>query len=119
MSRIGNNSSVLESFNAEIVNCVRNKGGQRITDLIQLDFDSLPPNRQKPYAELNQELNQKFPPGNDAGFVSKYKQFFSQDEFGIFSISFSECIIQYFRYLRDFSTADNQTKAIKIRQLTR
>jgi hypothetical protein len=43
----------------------------------------------------------------------------SQEEFGVFSNSFSECVIQYFRYLRDFSRADNQTKATKIRQLTR
>lgn len=119
MPPFGASASVLDSFLTDIIASIRSKNGQRITDLIQLDFDSLPPARQKPYSDLNQELNQKYPPGNDGDLVARCKQPLSQDEFGIFSNSFSECIIQYFRYLRDFSTADNQTKATKIRQLTR
>ena len=112
-------AGVLDSFLTEIVDSIRSKNGQRITDLIQLDFDSLTPERQTPYSNLNRELNSNFPLGSDGDLVSRCKRALSQDEFGIFSNSFSECIIQYFRYLRDFSTADNQTKATKIRQLTR
>ncbi|KAJ9610757.1 hypothetical protein H2200_005534 [Cladophialophora chaetospira] len=114
----GTNVSGLESFLNEIVDSIRSKNGTRITDLFQLDFDSLTPARRKPYGDLNQELNQNYPPGNDGGLTTRCKQPFSQDEFGIFSNSFSECVIQYFRYLRDFATADNQSKATKIRQLT-
>ncbi|KIW66097.1 hypothetical protein PV04_08301 [Phialophora macrospora] len=118
MPPFGTNASVLDSFLTEIVDSVRNKTAQRITDLIQLDFDALSPDRRKPYSDLNQELNQKYPPGGDGGLVARCKQSLSQEEFGVFSNSFTECIIQYFRYLRDFSRADNQTKATKIRQLT-
>lgn len=119
MPSLGATSRALDSFLAEIVSSVRNKNGERITELIQLDFDSLTPDRQKPYADLNQELNSNFPPTNDGGLVARCKNALPQDEFGTFSTTFSESIIQYFRYLRDFTTADNQAKASKIRQLTR
>ncbi|KAJ4522111.1 hypothetical protein HRR81_001543 [Exophiala dermatitidis] len=115
----GGNTSALDSFLAEIINSVRNKNGARITELIQLDFDSLAPERQKAYGDLNQQLNRQFPPTNDGELVARCKNALPQDEFGTFSTTFSESIIQYFRYLRDFTTADNQAKASKIRQLTR
>ncbi|EXJ88017.1 hypothetical protein A1O1_04944 [Capronia coronata CBS 617.96] len=118
MPPVGSNSSALDSFLTEIIASVRGKNGGRITELIQLDFDSLTPDRQKPYADLNQELNRNFPPANDGGLVSRCRNALPQDEFGTFSTTFSESIIQYFRYLRDFTTADNQSKASKIRQLT-
>ncbi|OQU99458.1 hypothetical protein CLAIMM_05089 [Cladophialophora immunda] len=118
MAAFGARVSLLNSFLTEIVDSIRTKNGQRITDLIQLDFDSLSPERQKPYADLNQELNRAHPPERDGELVARCKQTVSQDEFGAFSTSFSECIIQYFRYLRDFTSADNQAKATKIRQLT-
>ncbi|KIX99710.1 uncharacterized protein Z520_04346 [Fonsecaea multimorphosa CBS 102226] len=118
MAAFGAQVSLLNSFLTEIVDSIRSKNGQRITDLIQLDFDSLSPERQKPYSELNQELNRAHPPERDGDLVARCKQTVSPDEFGSFSTSFSECIIQYFRYLRDFTSADNQAKATKIRQLT-
>ncbi len=119
MAPSGTSASGLDAFLTEIVESIRKKNGSRITDLFQLDFDSLTPARRKPYEDLNQELNQKYAPGNDGGLTNRVKRPFSQDEFGIFSNSFSECVLSYFRYLRDFSTADNQAKATKIRQLTR
>ncbi|EXJ86803.1 hypothetical protein A1O3_03757 [Capronia epimyces CBS 606.96] len=118
MPPLRSNTSALDSFLAEIIASVRNKNGERITDLIQLDFDSLSPDRQKPYADLNQELNRNFPAANDAGLIAQCKKALPHEEFGTFSTTFSESIIQYFRYLRDFTTADNQAKASKIRQLT-
>ncbi|KIW80692.1 hypothetical protein Z517_07308 [Fonsecaea pedrosoi CBS 271.37] len=118
MAAFGAHVSLLSSFLTDIVDSIRTKNGQRITDLIQLDFDSLSPERQKPYSDLNQELNRVHPPERDGELVARCKQTVSQDEFGSFSTSFSECIIQYFRYLRDFTSADNQAKATKIRQLT-
>lgn len=114
-----NSTPVLDSFLTEIVSCIRSKNGQRITELIHLDFDSLPPERQKPYADLNGELNGSYPPANDGDLAARCKRDLSQDDFGTFSTPFSESIIQYFRYLRDFTTADNLAKASKIRQLTR
>ena len=111
--------SMLDSFLNEILNSLRAKDGHRITDLIQLDFESMDPSRQKPYADLNAELNQRFRQGNDAGLSKHCKDALPQDELGSFHSSFSESIIQYFRYLRDFATADNQSKAYEIRQLTR
>jgi hypothetical protein len=119
MAPFGMPTPVLNSFLTTIVGSVRARDGQRVTDLIQLDFESLAPAQQKPYADLNQELNQTFPPPRDEGLVEKCKSSISSDEFGSFSNSFSECVIQYFRYLRDFATIDNQTKATKIRRLTR
>ncbi|KIX03432.1 uncharacterized protein Z518_06984 [Rhinocladiella mackenziei CBS 650.93] len=118
MPPFGTSTSVLDSFLTEIVDSIQTKNGQRITELIQLDFESLSPARQKPYADLNRELNDNYPPGSDGELVSRCKKDLSQDEFGTFSSPFSESIIQYFRYLRDFTTADNQAKASKIRQLT-
>jgi hypothetical protein len=119
MPYFAQNNSVLESFLTEILASLRSKNGHRITELIQLDFDSLPPSRQKPYADLNQELNTNYPPSNDGGLVVRCKNALSQDEFGTFSTAFSDSIVHYFRYLRDYSTADNPAKASKIRQLTR
>jgi hypothetical protein len=120
MARFGANKSILDSFLTEIVSSIRSKNGQRIAELIQLDFDSLPPERQKPYAELNAELNTQYPASsNDSDLVTRCKSVLSQDEFGSFSSPFSDSIVHYFRYLRDFTTADNRAKALKIRQLTR
>jgi hypothetical protein len=110
---------VLDSFLSVIIDSIRSKNGRRIAELIQLDFESLSPDRQKPYADLNGELNRHFRSGNDEDLVTRCKRDVSQDEFGSFSTPFSDSIVQYFRYLRDFTTADNQAKAIKIRQLTR
>lgn len=120
MPPFGANKSILDSFLTEIVSSIRSKNGQRIAELIQLDFDSLPPGRQKPYAELNAELNAQYPASsNDSQLVTRCKAVLSQDEFGSFSPPFSDSIVHYFRYLRDFTTADNRAKASKIRQLTR
>ncbi|KAK4943553.1 hypothetical protein LTR10_016847 [Elasticomyces elasticus] len=118
MPAFGATTPVLDSFLLVILDSIRSKNGQRITELIQLDFDSLPPDRQKPYADLNSELSRTYPAGNDADLVTRCQRDLSWDEFGTFSISFAESIVQYFRYLRDFTTADNQAKASKIRQLT-
>lgn len=119
MPAFGPRATGLDSFLTEIVTCVQRKNGGGITDLIQLDFDSLPPDRQKPYADLNQELNRIYPSSNDEGLVTRCKAVVSPDEFGTFSTPFSDAIIHYFRYLRDFTTADDRQKAGKIRQLTR
>lgn len=120
MAPFGANKSILDSFLTDIVSSIRSKNGQRIAELIQVDFDSLPPERQKPYAELNAELNTQYPASsNDSQLVTRCKNVLSQDEFGSFSSPFSDSIVHYFRYLRDFTTADNRAKALKIRQLTR
>jgi hypothetical protein len=111
--------SMLNSFLTEIVNSLRAKDGHRITDLIQLDFENIEPSRQKPYADLNTELNAKYRRGSDSGLSKQCKDALAQDEFGSFHSAFTDSLIQYFRYLRDFTTADNQSKAFEIRQLTR
>jgi hypothetical protein len=115
----GSASSGLNSFISEITNSVRNKNGQVITNLIQIDLDSLPPQRQQSYLSIHNELKRDFPASNDQGLVTKCKEAVSQDEFSFFSHSFSECLVQYFRYLRDFPSLDNLKKATQIRQLTR
>ncbi|ETN41401.1 uncharacterized protein HMPREF1541_03336 [Cyphellophora europaea CBS 101466] len=108
----------LQSFLEEIHNSLHDKNGQRIADLIHLDVESLPPQRQQPYVQLNAELNSQWPASSDAQLLQRCKQEFSQEEFGTFSSSFSDSIARYFRYLRDILTADNLTKALEIRQLT-
>lgn len=112
-------ASMFVAFLNEILSSIRAKDGHRITDLIQLDFENLDASRQKPYAALNAELNAKFPAGNDVGLVERCKQSLPQSELGGFHSAFSESLIQYFRYLRDFATANNQSKAQEIRHLTR
>ncbi|KIW46929.1 uncharacterized protein PV06_02549 [Exophiala oligosperma] len=118
MPAFGANTPVLDSFLTVIIDSIRSKNGQRITELIQLDIGSLPPERQKPYADLNSELNRNYPPEKDGELSARCHRDLSQDEFGLFSITFSDSIVHYFRYLRDFTTADNHAKASKIRQLT-
>ncbi|KAK5464740.1 hypothetical protein LTS15_001302 [Exophiala xenobiotica] len=118
MPAFGVKTPVLDSFLTVIIDSIRSKNGQRITELIQLDFDSLPPERRTSYADLNAELNRTYPPEKDGELSARCQRDLSHDEFGLFSITFSDSIVQYFRYLRDFTTADNQAKASKIRQLT-
>lgn len=111
--------SMLDAFLNEIITSIKAKDGHRITDLIQLDFENLDPSRQKPYADLNSELNNRFPRANDGGLSTRCKELLPQNILGSFHSSFTESLIQYFRYLRDFATIDNLTKALEIRRLTR
>jgi len=110
--------SLLNDFLKNVVDSIRSKNGQRVTQLIQLDFEGMNLEQQKPYSNLNAQLNAQFPRDNDAGLVDHCKQAISSEEFGSFSSSFSDSIIHYFRYVRDFTTADNQQKAFEIRHLT-
>lgn len=111
--------SLLASFLNEISTSLRTKSGTRIAELIHLDVQSLPSQKQQLYVQLNQELNDQFPAGNDSSLLDRCKQALGQDEFGSFSTAFSECIARYFRYLRDITRVDNLTKATEIRGLTR
>jgi nuclear mRNA export protein PCID2/THP1 len=108
----------LEGFLTEINAALRDKNGERIADLIHLDVESLPPDRQQPYVSLNAELTKQWPASNNAMLLQRCRSEFTPEEFGTFSASFSDSIARYFRYLRDILTADNLTKALEIRQLT-
>lgn len=112
-------ASKLNEFLTHILKCLRQKDGQQLTTTIVLDFTSLPPESQQPYSILHDELNSHFPRGGDEALATKVRQTISSDEFGGFHSSFTESIIQYFRYLRDFSATDDLEKAKSIRQLTR
>jgi hypothetical protein len=115
--------SVLDQFLSEITQSLRSKNGQRIAELIHLDVERLPQERQQPYVQLNQQLKQQYPGGHDGRLenrlLERCRSAVPQDEFDSFSTSFSESIARYFRYLRDVDTADNLSKAGDIRQLTR
>jgi hypothetical protein len=111
--------SLLDQFLSEIAQCLQSKNGPRIAELIHLDVERLPPDRQKPYVQLNQQLNSQYPRGDDGGLLDRCRRAVPQDEFGSFSTSFSESIARYFRYLRDVNSADNLSKALEIRALTR
>lgn len=115
--------SVLDQFLSEITQSLRNKNGTRIAELIHLDVESLPPDRQQPYVQLNQQLKAQYPSGQggrlDGRLLERCKAAVPETEFGSFSTSFSESIARYFRYLRGVDTADNLSKALEIRQLTR
>ena len=110
---------MLDQFLTEITQSLRSRNGSRIAELIHLDVESLPPDRQQPYVQLNQQLKSQYPRGRDGGILERCRAAVPQDEFGSFSTSFSESIARYFRYLRDVDTADNLSKALEIRQLTR
>ena len=111
--------SVLDQFLSGITQSLRGRNGSRIAELIHLDVESLPPDRQQPYIQLNQQLQSQFPTGQDGRLVERCRTAVPQEEFGSFSTSFSESIFRYFRYLRGVDTADNLSKALEIRQLTR
>ena len=109
----------LQSFLNEITVSLRQKNGQRIADLVQLDVEGLPPQRQQPYVQLNAELNSQYPASSDAILLQRCRAAITPEEFGTFSTLFCESVSRYFRYLRDILTVDNLTKALEIRQLTR
>ena len=111
--------SVLDQFLSGITQSLRGRNGSRIAELIHLDVESLPPDRQQPYVQLNQQLKSQFPVSHDGRLLERCRTAVPQDEFGSFSTSFSESIARYFRYLRSVDTADNLSKALEIRQLTR
>ncbi len=111
--------SVLDQFLSGITQSLRGRSGSRIAELIHLDVESLPPDRQEPYVQLNQQLKSQYPPGQDGHLLDRCRAAVPQEDFGGFSTSFSESIARYFRYLRGVDTADNLSKALEIRQLTR
>jgi nuclear mRNA export protein PCID2/THP1 len=108
----------LQSFLDDIVTSLRNKNGQRITDLIHLDVESLPPQKAAPYVQLNSELNSQYPRSREGELLQRCRAAVTPEEFGTFSTPFCESIRRYFSYLRDVQTADNLAKALEIRQLT-
>lgn len=111
--------SVLDQFLSGITQSLRVRNGSRIAELIYLDVESLPPDRQQPYGQLNQQLKSQFPASQDGRLLERCRIAVPQDEFSSFATSFSESIARYFRYLRGVDTADNLSKALEIRQLTR
>jgi hypothetical protein len=115
--------SVLDAFLSEIAQSLRSKNGSRIAELIHLDVESLPPDRQQPYVQLNQQLKAQYPASQDGRLdgrlLERCKAAVPEKEFSGFSNSFPECLARYFRYLRGVDTADNLSKALEIRQLTR
>ena len=111
--------SLLNTFLTDITVSLRSKNGQRITELIYLDVESLPRDRQQPYVQLNAELNSQFPKGNDSAMSERCRAAVPDEEFSTFTSPFSECLVRYFRYLRDFTSSDNLSRALEIRNLTR
>ena len=111
--------SVLDQFLSGITQSLKDRNGSRIAELIHLDVESLPPDQQQPYVQLNQQLKTQYPAGQNDRLVERCRAAVPQKEFGGFSISFSESIARYFRYLRGVDTAENLSKALEIRQLTR
>ena len=111
--------SLLDNFLTNITLSLRNKNGQNITDLIRIDLEQLPPERQKPYVDLNAELSAQYPKENDEGLLERCRASVPDKEFTTFTSSFAECLLRYFRYVRDIMALDDLQKALDIRQLTR
>lgn len=111
--------SILDDFLSGITESLKGRNGSRIAELIHIDVEGLPPDRQQPYVQLNQQLKSQYPASQDGRLLERCKTAVPQDDFGSFANSFSECIARYFRYLRGVDTADNLSKALEIRQLTR
>ncbi|RMZ87576.1 hypothetical protein DV736_g5193, partial [Chaetothyriales sp. CBS 134916] len=111
-------TSLLTTFLSDITASLKNKNGQRIAELIHLDVERLQPDRQRPYVELNAELNSQYPKDSDEDLSERCRSAVPVDEFNTFTAPFSECLVKYFRYLRDFTSSDNLTRALEIRSLT-
>ncbi|RMZ75143.1 hypothetical protein DV738_g5642, partial [Chaetothyriales sp. CBS 135597] len=110
--------SLLATFLSDITTSLRNKNGHRVAELIHLDVERLPPDRQQPYVLLNAELNSQYPKHNDEALSERCRSAVPDGEFSTFTAPFSECLVRYFRYLRDFTSSDNLTRALEIRSLT-
>ncbi|RMZ75336.1 hypothetical protein DV737_g5356, partial [Chaetothyriales sp. CBS 132003] len=110
--------SLLATFLSDITASLRSKNGHRVAELIHLDVERLPPDRQRPYVQLNTELNSQYPKDNDEALLERCRSAVPDDEFTTFTPPFSECLVRYFRYLRDFTSSENLTRALEIRSLT-
>ena len=112
-------SSVVDAFLGQILHSVSSRDGQRLTSFIVLDFDSLPAERRQPYGDLHIEVNQRYPTTKDAALSAKVKQALPADQLSSCHSAFTESIIQYFRYVRDYVNDSALLKARKIEKLTR
>lgn len=112
-------SSTIDSFLGQILQSVNQRDGQRLTSFIILDFDSLSADRRQPYGDLHTELNQRYPVTKDAALSTKVKQALPADQLLSCHAAFTESIVQYFRYVRDYVNDSALLKARKIEKLTR
>lgn len=112
-------SSTVDAFLGQILHSVSQRDGQRLIGFIVLDFDSLPEDRRQPYGDLHNELNQRYPAIKDAALSTKVKQALPADQLLSCHSAFTESIIQYFRYVRDYVNDSALLKARKIEKLTR
>ena len=110
---------MIETFLGQILQAVTSHQGSHIADLLVLNFDNLAPAQQKPYGDLHNELNQRYPPSNDAPLSTKVKKALPSEQLKATHSSFCEAIIQYFRYVRDFPNDSGLMKARKIERLTK
>lgn len=111
--------STIDSFLSQILRNVERHNGRQIASLFILDFDSLAPAQQKPYADLHSELNARYPAGKDAALSTKIKTTLSSDVLRSIHSAFCEAVIQYFRYVRDYAGDSGLSKARKIERLTK
>jgi len=112
-------SSTVDAFLGQILHSVSQRDGQRLTSFIILDFDSLPEDRRQPYGDLHNELNQRYPATKDAALSTKVRQALPPDQLLSCHSAFTESIVQYFRYVRDYVNDSALLKARKIEKLTR
>ncbi|KAK5106471.1 hypothetical protein LTS08_000590 [Lithohypha guttulata] len=114
--------STIDSFLQQIQHGITTHNGRRIADFLVLNFDNLDPEKQKPYQDLHNELNSRYPTNNnnkDAQLSNKVKNSLSSEALRSIHSPFCEAVIGYFRYVRDFAGDSGLLKARKIERVTK
>jgi len=100
-----------------VLSCLQQKDGNRLKQSFPLDLDNVPANSRQAFEQLHQELNSNFPAGNNASLATKVKQFMPSNQLDTFHGPFTDSVIQYLKYLRDYLSNDNLAKAESIEKL--
>lgn len=111
--------SRLDAHLQQILNCIQQKDGNRLKLFFVLDLDNVQPEYREAYNQLYQDLNNTYPTSKNAALSTKVKQFMPSDALGSFHTSFTDSIVLYLRYLRDYLSNDNLTKAESIERLVK
>lgn len=112
--------SMIDSFLHLIQKSISDRNASKLLEFIVLNFDSIPADRRGSFQNLHQELNNQYPVSkSDSALSDRVKKSLTRNVLGGCHSGFSELIVIYFRYVRDFPGDSPLVKAKKIEKLTR
>lgn len=110
---------MIDTFLHLTLQSISNRDAQRLLEFIVLNFDAIPEDKRQPFQNLHVELNNQYPPNSDSALPERVKKSLTQSVLSGCHAPFSELIVIYFRYVRDFPGDSPLIKAKKIEKLTR